>query len=429
MSDLGGERKALQADYDKTSGDIQKRLQTEQAAASTMQPPKLDKVPDKFEHKGMSPKELNDSMTTLFTLAALGGAMTRAPMTAALNAFSAGIKGLSQGDHEVFQRESEMFDRNFKIAIAKNKEAMDEYRLAFEKHRGNISDLMNEWQILAKKHGDTVSAVNMERQDIQGMLRQIEAMSRMDANAERTRQMFQMQQQRIDAMESARQMRGWSFMVDPKTNELVRVNAGTGQVEHIQGSAGLQKPGAKGGSANVRSALVQGAAANALNRLNEIRAIAKEKGSFPTVSLIFGEQPEGITGRIGNAAYRKMQSEDQQQMDALYGSMIDEAIPVFTGGLRGSDAFRRFLISQMPQTGDSDSTVGEKWRVFEANVQGMSHKFADIYKSSPNNWGPGVTAQEVTGGGAAPGSSPGGEAPLTPEEEEELRVLRAKHGR
>lgn len=201
LSELGGERQKLQSDYEKESGAVETRLKAEQDKTAAMQPPKLENVPDKFVHKGMSPEELKDATTTLFTLAAIGGAMTRAPMTAALNAFSAGIKGLYQGDHEIFKRESEVFDRNFKIAIAKNREAMDEYKLAFDKHRGNISDLMNEWQIIAKKHGDSVSAVNMERQDIQGMLRQIEAMKRMDDNAEKTRMMFEQQTRRINETE------------------------------------------------------------------------------------------------------------------------------------------------------------------------------------------------------------------------------------
>jgi hypothetical protein len=182
LSQLSGERQQVQSQYESQAGGIQKRMQSEQAAGDALEVPKREAMPT-FEHKGMSSEELGDAAKTMFALAAIGGLMTRAPMTTALNAFSSGIKGLKEGDQALFDRESKVFQQNFKMAIEKNANAMEDYKLAFQKHRGNMQDLMNEWSLIAKKHGDSVSAINMERQDIQAQLRHIESLAKMDASA------------------------------------------------------------------------------------------------------------------------------------------------------------------------------------------------------------------------------------------------------
>lgn len=175
------------------------------------------------------------------------------------------------------------------------------------------------------------------------------------------------------------------------------INPNTGVVKDIEGVKGVKKvgtgAGAGGGSAKVqqRVALVGGAAKNAIDRLNEIE---KEFKNDYSVSLIFGEHAKGITGRMGEAAYRKFgMSKEQQKFDAQAGSFIDEAIPVFTGGLRGSDAFRRFLVGQLPQPAEDPETRKEKWRLFRENIQGMNSSFAKAYMGNPEYWG-GKTATE-----------------------------------
>lgn len=207
LGDLSAERSKAQSAYDTQSAGLQTKIQAEREAAGALQPPKLDNVPDKFEHKGMTPEELSDATKTMFLLASLGGLMTRAPMTTALKAFSAGVNGLVAGDTLAFNRNKDEFDRNFKVAIAKNAEARQEYQDAFKKHRGNMQDLMNEWTIIAKKHGDTVSAVNMERQDIQAQLRHIETMGRMDLQAKGVQERLGAETRRITEMERANRER------------------------------------------------------------------------------------------------------------------------------------------------------------------------------------------------------------------------------
>lgn len=204
LGELAGERKAAQAKLETDSAGVQAKMAAERKAGADLQTPKLENVDAQFQHKGMSGEDMQSAMQTMFAFAALGGAMTRTPMTAALNAFSGAMKGFQQGDDILFKREAESFDRNLKVAMAKNQQAMNEYKIAFDKHRGNMQDLQSEWSLLTKKYGDTVAAINGERQDIAGMLKHMESMRKMDEQIRRTDQQFQVQMRRIDEMSTQR---------------------------------------------------------------------------------------------------------------------------------------------------------------------------------------------------------------------------------
>lgn len=157
----------------------------------------------------------------------------------------------------------------------------------------------------------------------------------------------------------------------------------------------------------VRGNLVEGSAFNAMNRLDEIEKAHGGK----TTSVLFGQDPKGIGESMVHGAGRSMQSGNQQDIDAKWSSFIDEAIPVFTGGLRGSDAFRRFLIGQAPGPGTKPEVVAEKMRLFRQNIAGTQRAFANKFAQDPSMWGPGVTKEQaqaaVRGGGAARTAPPG----------------------
>lgn len=429
------------ADKNAALAPLEQKIQQSNVAAPAA--PKLENLDNlKFQHKGLSPQEMNESVQTMLAFAAIGGAMTRTPMTAALNAFSKGIEGLVKGDQILFKRESQEFDRHLKTAIAKNTQAIEEYKMAAEKHRGDLNAMMNEWRLIAAKHQDTVALAQFQSQNSKNAMQHIENLVKMNEAAKRADQHFSMTMARMDGQQRAAERRNWTVMVDSKTNRLVRLNQQTGEVQPIEGSEGFLKPGTKspsagagGGQSAVRSQLVLGAASNALNRLNEIESHADETGEQPRVSLIFGSHPDTLTGRARDAAIRStIISDDQQKTDALYGAMIDEAIPVFTGGLRGSDSFRKFLLNQLPQQGESDATVKEKLRVFKANIAGMQHNFSTNFKNNPANWGPNVNKSSVEkafGEADAP-SAPESPAPAgaydDPDKERRYQEWKAKQG-
>lgn len=134
-----------------------------------------------------------------------------------------------------------------------------------------------------------------------------------------------------------------------------------------------------------RNRLVQGAAKNAMERLSEIEKLYPNENA----SILISMHPEGLTESLVAAGIRSNQSKRQQQVDSHWRSFIDEAIPVFTGGLRGSDAFRRFLISQAPNMGAKNNA--QIIDLFRKNIQGMDTAFANMamsaYSSDPKFWG------------------------------------------
>ena len=154
----------------------------------------------------------------------------------------------------------------------------------------------------------------------------------------------------------------------------------------------------------VRQNIVKAGVKNSLARLDEI-----EK-NYPNeaTSSFFGQDAEGPITAAMYGAGRSMQSAKQQKVDAAWSSMIDEAIPVFTGGLRGSDAFRRFLIGQAPRPGDKPEAIKEKRRLLRANIDGTSHAFFDRFASDPKMWAEGTKPADVE---IVKESISGGEAP------------------
>lgn len=194
-----GRARAEKAMADKKTAlePIKEKFTKVAAEQQALKPPPETVLPT-LQHKGMSPKELNDSVSILFTLAALGGAMTRHPMTAALNAFSAGLKGLHEGDQEVFKREAETFDRQLKLATEKSREAGDRYRSIIEKGKGDLQSIENELRLAALEFNDTVTLATVDMKSGKDMVAAGIALHKQAQEAEKTREMFKMQARKID---------------------------------------------------------------------------------------------------------------------------------------------------------------------------------------------------------------------------------------
>lgn len=173
------------------------------------------------------------------------------------------------------------------------------------------------------------------------------------------------------------------------------------------GTAKEAKDTKTGASSAVRQNIVKAGVKNSLDRLNEI-----EK-KFPNMntSAFFGQHGEGPITRGLYGAGRGQMSSGQKQADAMWASMIDEAIPVFTGGLRGSDAFRKFLIEQAPGPGDDAASRKEKVRLLRANIEGTSKAFFNKFSSDPSMWASGITQDQVE---EAKGAAPAASGPASP---------------
>jgi hypothetical protein len=160
----------------------------------------------------------------------------------------------------------------------------------------------------------------------------------------------------------------------------------------LGGGTAKESKDSKVGVTNVvRQGIVKAGVTNSLARLDEIE---KEYGDTATSSF-FGQHADNPASRAMYGVGKSTQSAKQQKVDAAWASFIDEAIPVFTGGLRGSDSFRKFLIEQAPGPGDKPAAQQEKRRLLRANIQGTSKAFFNKFASDPSFRAPGTKPEDV----------------------------------
>lgn len=405
-----------QKDYAQTSADLEASRQRETAARTAQQEAlapvgsqikdavakvpqmgELAPIPDAPKAPTIDAKEMGDTLALITGLAALGGALTRQPLTAALNNFSAGVHGYVQGNQQVFQDNIKQFESNLKQASAKNEEIYKKYEAADKKYGADINALQAQYKLIAAEtqnpidielaaRGDIVSLAELKAKSQQQYTTALGSVARMKEAAEARREASA---DRRAIAEMSAGTKGWQVFQMPD-GTLMRVNSATGETAPIEGSKGATKPGTagKGGAAagGVRGSLVQAASKNALARLDEIKG---SSGQFPTTSAMFGQHGTGAVSRMIHGVGQAALSNEQQKVDADYASLVDEAIPVFTGGLRGSDAFRQFLMGQLPGPGDSQETANEKMRLFEANIKGTANTFGAVYSTNPAFQAPG----------------------------------------
>jgi hypothetical protein len=157
------------------------------------------------------------------------------------------------------------------------------------------------------------------------------------------------------------------------------------------GTASEDKASRVGVTNVVRQNIVRAGVTNSLRLLDEIE---KEYPKDNT-SVFFGTHGENPLTKGAYGMGRSAIGSKARQVDAKWAGFIDEAIPVFTGGLRGSDAFRRFLIEQAPGPGDDPASRAVKVKTIRDNISGTSKAFFNKFASDPSMWAPGIKPEEV----------------------------------
>jgi hypothetical protein len=164
----------------------------------------------------------------------------------------------------------------------------------------------------------------------------------------------------------------------------------------VPGTEGMHKPGTAGSAAqqkaNVRAASVAAASNNSLRILDNIQ---KKYGDNAGTSFIFKSDPKTPIEYGVNALEKKMVPNKTLELDADANSLIDEAGPAFTGGLRVNSSFREFLMNQLPTGSDPDNVKREKWKNFRDNISGASNTFQKAYSGNPDYWSKGTDNKVV----------------------------------
>lgn len=364
---LQGEQEALRGRMDQATQARETALQPieqKMQAAATEQPqaPKLEAIPDKFEHHGMDPKGMQDAMSTMFMFAAIGGMMTRAPMTTAMNSFAGALKGFHDGDKELFDRESKAFTHNLAQARAKNQQAMEEYKAAFEKHKGSLANLKTEWDLIARRHGDTITQLNLQNNNVRDQLRHMENLRKGDQQMAQQERQFQVQMGKLDAQlrrqEEANQL-ARDRMAQQERLTMERIKA--------QRDIADQKARAKGESGGLKGKRLDSYVHNTANieSINElVNALAENPDAVGFKTVLPGivlnrADPDGTPIRASMANITSMTIKERAGTAQTVGEMKN-------------------LAPFIPRDGDDYQTIVTKLRGMQKEMQRMNDTMLSV---------------------------------------------------
>ena len=101
----------------------------------------------------IQPKDASAFFGIMMALGALSGRSTMAPMTAAMNNMTAIMKAQKENNTGMLAAQSAEFDRNYKTALDKHKEYVEEKKSILEKYKYDMAAAKDEMFILRAKYG------------------------------------------------------------------------------------------------------------------------------------------------------------------------------------------------------------------------------------------------------------------------------------
>lgn len=113
-----------------------------------------EKVPQPEQQKlpqppPVKPEDYKTFVGMALLFAALAGHSSRAPMTAALNAFSGAVKGHMDGEKEIAAKEAAAFKQKTDLAIKNNQMELDKYKRILDYRKMRMGDKINEMRLIA----------------------------------------------------------------------------------------------------------------------------------------------------------------------------------------------------------------------------------------------------------------------------------------
>lgn len=147
---------------------FRKRQQEIEGQISDIQPPPaptLTPVPTQAPDPQVT-DPLKAMSSPMMMMALLGGALTGAPITAALKNGEGFLKGIQAGDQEATKNHLDEFNANLKAANDANSAALEKYRAAFESKKFDMDKLTSELRSIASETGDEMTMHQIETGDI-----------------------------------------------------------------------------------------------------------------------------------------------------------------------------------------------------------------------------------------------------------------------
>jgi len=352
----------------------------------------------------------------LAVFAAIGGRGTKTSALSAGNALAGALQGYKEGNQLKFENDYKVYKTNFDKTIKQEEENNRYIKDMLNAKNLSLTAKLNKIAIFATEHQLWEKKAAAEKGDLQEIERLNDKSEKAIDTATKTAleslkiidtHYHQLAQEKHAANEEGIQ-RGklteeikqhkienekgnYEILIGSDNKNYTYDKTHQGVVAPLATPAGVTVHSATGKnagsnqSASQRAQLVIGAADNALRILDEI------KKDYPNdnTSILMSTHPEGLVETAVSGGIKSMQSKHQQQVDTKWKGLIDEAIPVFTGGLRGSDTFRRFLIAQAPTMGAKNNK--EILDMLEKNIKGMQSTFSDKaaqeFASHKEYWG------------------------------------------
>ena len=368
--------------------------------------PKLEAIPDKFEYKPIDAKELESSVSTMMAFAAIGGLMTRQPMTAALNAFGKGIEGLVKGDQISFDREYRTFKTNMDQAIAKNNEAVTKYRLAFDKHKGNLQAALDQIKLDADGAKDTVTSALAGAQNAKGVMQHLESLikSQQQNEAVLKRLDFQIQESRRQAAEAAAR--------DATANRRI-------DVMERQGDARIAAAAAKGTQGKVLPAAAAEDISGRVTVIDAIDSLIKRQEEAIKKGAGFGGYGFDMAGNVIMKGKRATGSGNQDEVN-FFSDLENVAQPdrhaMFGATLTGNekDAYRTGWVGAGDDPQVLLNVLKSKRDLYQQMMRSKLETYGRMGYNVGGLLGEGAPAPAPAGGGGVP--APAAKAPALNEE-------------
>lgn len=403
------------------------------AEAPPPEAPKLERAPA-YEKPTLTPKEVQDNFGLLMAASMLVGASSRAPFYGVMQAMTGALQGYQNRDDQLVKISMESFDKNLAAIKERNDAARQEFDLAWKKYSGNLPRLKQELEIIGAKYDLPIATENARVAGIDSavkefdntiksgetMLVKLQQMAEKQANDQANReQRAQQAREHNDTMrelaasrQAAAVDKGWKLMKD-KAGQVYRVNV----------NAGLSQKQGKSGWEDVVE--LPGDVMNVGAKENQGRMFEEKAGmQYNTMKLAMKEldglEKQGIqnmpflgdihfdsaTGRL--LSKHALTDEEQQLITAA--QLFAEAAGHLERGANLTDQqFQRVVREFIPQPGDKDGTLKEK----KDHRQNLLHG-AQIVS--------GEVGAKIDKESAA---QPKAEGTNTPEEEAELKALRA----
>lgn len=142
-------------------------------------------------------------MGAFAALAALAGGGARGNATTALNAFAGGIKGLMQGNQELFKNNMETWEASSRKVLADNQAKLDQYDLIMRNKKMSMDAKLSALKIQAKMNDDSMTYHLAQAQDYEKLAGLFEKSQQMQQQAEYKQTLMEGYKKRVSiAMEN-----------------------------------------------------------------------------------------------------------------------------------------------------------------------------------------------------------------------------------